>query len=410
MPEKFSMPAENYVNSIDELAEREAKQWLIRHGQPLHDEPHDEPAESKPQRLQPVDLNGLMERPAALPRFAIGGLVPRRHVTLLSAHGGMGKSCLGLVWCAHVACGHTWAGLTVRGPGKAVFVSLEDEADLVLDRLRRIVNEYRLDTGMVTRNVRVFDGTAGDAALVMDTGSGHRLIPTDSMAELEAAADGATLIVVDNASDGYDGEENNRRQVRTFVRHLAQLARQHDTGMLLLAHVDKDSAKYGSNGNSYSGSTAWHNSARSRLALIETDGTLELRQEKLNLGRRADPIGLKFTEHGVLVPGRIDPEEANAGADLVAAQDAEQVLEVLRLAIAEGITVPTATAGPVTSWHSLQPLPELEKHFRDKDGRRRVAAALVKLSREKRIVRAEYRKADRHTASRWELPQSAADE
>lgn len=396
--------AQTYSASIDDLAMREAERWERRHGEP----PLAEVKAEAPPRLQRVALDGLMERPTALPRYAIGGLAPLRHVTLLSAHGGMGKSSLGLLWCAHVACGQPWAGLTVRGPAIAVFVSLEDEAPLVLERLKRIVDEYQLDAGMVTRNVRVFDGTGGDGALVIETVSGRRLTPTAAMAELEEAATGAALVVIDNASDGYDGEENNRRQVRGFVRHLAQIARDTDCALVLLAHIDKDAAKHGGSGNSYSGSTAWHNSARSRLALIERDGFLELRQEKLNLGKRSDPIALTFTDSGVLIPGHPDPSADDAGGNELAESDALAVLLALEVAEAAGILVPTATGGPATAWHALEPLPELGKEFRTKDGRRRLTAALVKLSRDGRIVRTSFKASGRHIRERWQLAQSAS--
>ena len=58
------------------------------------------------------------------------------------------------------------------------------------------------------------------------------------------------------ASDAYDADENSRRQVRAFVKALARMVRNHNGAVLLLAHVDKVAARYGSNGNTYSGSTA----------------------------------------------------------------------------------------------------------------------------------------------------------
>lgn len=364
-------------------------------------------------RLKQVSLDGLMDRPAALPRYVIGGIVPRGYVTSLNGHGGTGKSSLALSWCAHVACGQTWAGLTVRGPGKAVFISLEDPETLVVDRLRLIVLEHQLDEGMVMRNVRIFDATEGDGALVIEAAHGRGLIPTEAMAELEEAAAGAALVVIDNASDGYDGDENNRRQVRSFVRGLAQIARKQDAALLLLAHVDKNAVKHGAQGNSYSGSTAWHNSSRSRLALIERDGCLELHHEKNNLGRRLEPIGLTFVKHGehaVLIPGRSGTEESIGSTDKTAEDDALAVLQVLRVADDAGITVPTASGGPATAWHALEPLPELGKEFRTKDGRRRLAAALVRLSRDGRIVRETFKASGRHVRERWQLAHTPGSE
>lgn len=401
------MHAETYSGSIDELAEREAREWEGRQAQRALSLVADEPEPPMP-RLVQVSLDGFMERPSTPPRYAIAGLVPRRHVTLLSAHGGSGKSMLALVWSAHVACGQSWAGLSVCGPAKAVFVSLEDEAGLVVDRLRRIVDEYGLNPGMVARNVVVFDGTGGDGALVVEM-PGRRLTPTRAMAEVEAAARESSLVTIDNGSDAFDGDEINRRQVRAFVRHLAGIARDADAGLILLAHIDKASAKYGGEGNTYSGSTAWHNSARSRLALVDTEGALELRQEKLNLGRRCEPIALKFTDQGVLVPGKTDPDAINAESDLIAEADAKALLDILWLAERDGIDVPTATSGSATAWHVLELLPELGKAYRSKDGRRRFNSALVKLARDGKIVRKTFKAAGRHLRERWELAQTSTE-
>ncbi|MEG3194015.1 hypothetical protein SNE32_17470, partial [Lysobacter sp. D1-1-M9] len=117
--------------------------------------------------------------------------------------------------------------------------------------------------------------------------------------------------------------------------------------MLLLAHIDKAAAKNGSQGNSYSGSTAWHNSVRSRLALVQSDRGLELRQEKLNLGRKAEAIELDWSDSGVLVPSRTGPDEGrDARLNAEAAEDDAKVLEAIEAAIESGHDVTTARTGP----------------------------------------------------------------
>ncbi len=163
--------------------------------------------------------------------------------------------------------------------------------------------------------------------------------------------EGADAILIDNASDTFGGNENGRAEVKKFVRLLAQeIARKNDAGLMLLAHVDKASAKFGAKGNSYSGSTAWHNSARSRLALLDENGALELRHEKANFSACASPVTLTRNPDGVLMP-------ANAGAVALASKliettklehDKQRVLELLGLAI-EGIRCPCC------QWATLPP-------------------------------------------------------
>ena len=91
------------------------------------------------------------------------------------------------------------------------------------------------------------------------------------------------------------------------------IAREHDAAVVLLAHIDKAAARNGGQGNSYSGSTAWHNSARSRLALVEDEATgLELLHEKANFGKKRDPYPCNGPRTASRSPGRRDHNPATA--------------------------------------------------------------------------------------------------
>lgn len=362
--------------------------------------------DAKPTGIAAIDLHDLMTQNWPSVRYVFEPIIPRRETTLLGGHGGIGKSMLALTLAAHAACGRQW------GPFRAVqcraaYVSLEDEAATVRYRLRRIIEAYSLPAQSIIDALVVFDGADCDAAMVVETMQEgvRRLEPTVGMDRVATAVKGAGLIVIDNASDAYAGNENERRQVRSFIRLLTGIARENDAGLLLLAHVDKNAAKYGANGNSYSGSTAWHNSVRSRLALLKDDaGCISLAHEKSQFSKEAEPVVLAFTGHGVLWPQ--DARAREATADQQADDDAAAVLTVVRLAIAAGETVSTAKGGSATAWHTLIDFPELAADYRTKEGRRRVNTALARLARDGRLVRSPYRKADRHPGERFELPQN----
>ena len=86
------------------------------------------------------------------------------------------------------------------------------------------------------------------------------------------------------------------------MRSLARIARECDAGVLLLAHVDKGTSRgdRGPNSEGYSGSTAWNNSARSRLFMSrDKDGSLLLEHQKHNLGRLREPLRLVWPEGGI---------------------------------------------------------------------------------------------------------------
>lgn len=347
-----------------------------------------------PVRLVPVELDDLAAATLQPPRFVIRPLVPRGVVTLLGGHGGAGKSVLGLTLAAHVAAGaHTWAGLPIED-GRALFCSLEDGGELIRHRLRQIAEVYGLDASKIARRLRVLDGSDAAAALageLNDLGI-HRLVAQPAMEELAEAAQGCALVVVDNASDAFDAGENDRRLVRAFLRMLTRIARDVDAGLVLLAHIDKQAARNGAQGNSYSGSTAWHNSARSRLALVEEDGAVQLRQEKLNLGRRADPIALAWSDAGVLVP-------AERSTD-VREDDREAVLGAIRAAAAAGIDITTSRTGTTTQ-AALSLVPELPDRLRGPRGRLAFWSALDGLVSERKIQPAEVRGTNRHPRQVW---------
>ena len=128
---------------------------------------------------------------------------------------------------------------------------------------------------------------------------------------------------MDNASDAFGGDEINRRQVRAFMRSLAQVARSTGCAALLLAHVDKNTsrARKAEGGEGYSGSTAWHNSARSRLFMSRAeDGLLTLEHQKSNLAKLQEPIALMWPDGALPVLATDSPDEAG----LLTAQAAEQ--------------------------------------------------------------------------------------
>lgn len=347
-------------------------------------------------RLTPVDLSALADCVIDPTRHAIAPILPRGHVTLLGSHGGAGKSLLAEIFGAHVATGTPWAGLTIDR-GRSVIASLEDPGNLAKFRLRRICDEYGLNHVEVADSVLILDGSNSDSVLaveIADTGIRH-LAFTAALDEIEAAAEGCRLLVIDNASDAFSGNENDRHIVRAFIRRLAHIARKHDCAVLLLAHIDKAAARYGANGNNYSGSTAWHNTVRSRLALIEDDAGLSLVHEKNNLGKKIEPIRLEWTTTGVLVPVAV------SGTAVVERdeQDDAAVLAAIQAAIADGTTVHTARKGPHSALGVLDTYQELPMALR-KD-KARFWAAVTRLERVHKIEKETYTDPYRHRRARF---------
>lgn len=376
--------------------------------QDAHQEP-DQEAEQQPSQaggLLEIPLDDVMSASLEPVRFALKPWLPRRHVTLFGGHGGIGKSSLALTMGAHVAAGLPFAGHSGdRVP--VLFVSLEDEPSIVRLRLRRIIESYNLDPAMVLPGMRLLDGTQSFSAL-MTEGDGFNDAPviTKAFREIEQKSAGTGLVIIDNASDAFDANENSRRAVRAFVRNLAEIARKHDTAVVLLAHIDKAAARNGSQGNSYSGSTAWHNSARSRLALAEQEGAIILTHEKANLTACADPLRLSF------VGGVLMPESGANGSNLTGAHfDQAEIIRAFKAAAEAGQRINASlTPGAYCAMKSLELLPDeaYPKAFRSKAGASRAARAIAALKGAGRIKQVSYKTDDRKTKLELVLVEGSA--
>jgi KaiC/GvpD/RAD55 family RecA-like ATPase len=338
--------------------------------------------------------------------WSIDGLIPKNEVSLVGGHGGSGKSILALTWALHAAAGREWAGRFVPVQRVAV-VSFEDRPDVLRARARRIIECYDLPPAALS-NVLLADAT--DAEPLVVEGVVERVaaaVETPSFRELRELAMWATggLVVIDNASDAYGANENARQQVRGFMKGLAQMARNLDAAVLLLAHVAKAEARSkGGSTETYSGSSAWHNSARSRLALIADGPRVELRHEKCQFARPADAIMLQWADHGVLVPvavgGTADCAELDA--------DCEHVIAAMRAAMMAGVSVGTARTGPTAATATLRTFPtELGPDLmRDST---RLWRALNRLEAAGRIERVTVRTADRKTRQVYRLSRTGAE-
>ncbi|MGE6660962.1 AAA family ATPase [Pseudomonas sp. NPDC077408] len=348
-----------------------------------------------------VDLSDLMDAEIPPVRFIFEPLLPRAEVTLFAADGGTGKSVLGLTLAAHVACGREWAGLKTE-PGRVLFLSLEDPANLCRLRLRGVMHAYGLD-GRVTRNVLIGDGTDGTGALL--TNRDGKLYPTSVLAALQgkARAEPFDLIVIDNASNAFSGNENDRQEVVAFIGELRRLARGCDAALLMLAHVDKASVRTGATGSRYSGSTAWHNSVRSRLAMsADAEGVLTLVQEKMNLGLKLQrEIRLAFVE-GVPMPcEQIEGFAENAG--FAAEREEETILQLMRAAIDAGENIPAAQSGSHTARHLLMRLQGAPAEWGKRPGKSRFDAAMMRLKQKGLVIVEPYKNNQRQAKERLTL-------
>jgi RecA-family ATPase len=366
-----------------------------------------EPSLSLP-KLKPVSVFDVLTNPAPPPQFVWNGYLPRGVVSLLGAHGGTGKSTIALMLSVCAALGRPLFGVgTVRC--KTLFVSLEDSAHIIRHRLAFICQKWEIDPAQLHGNLHIVDGTENPELYSADSRGAGETTPTYFELRKLVQVEEVGLVVLDNASDAYGGDEIQRRQVRAFIRALVEVASLTNCSVMLLAHVDKNTsrARKAEGGEGYSGSTAWHNSARSRLFMTRTEmGTLMLEHQKSNLGKLREALTLEWPDAGLPQLRSEDPADNPLSPFIQRVEgraEDERAISLLRM-VAEfesrqQYCSPVATARN-NVFAMLKSEPAFQKLKLNADGCKRI---VNQCQRAKWLESVEYRTHDRKTRARWTL-------
>ena len=388
------MPAGNANNfDANDLAQRDGYDVLDLLLDGAAEPPKPEP------RLKPVSVFDVVSHPSQEPTFVWDGYLPRGNVTLLGAHGGVGKSTLALMLSVCAVQGHQLFGIATT-PCKVLFVSLEDGTHVVRHRLAHICKTWAIDPEQLRDHLVVVDGTENPEFFSAESRSAGETTPTYSELRELVQAENFGLVVVDNASDAYGGDEIQRRQVRAFVRSLVDVARPNNCAVMLLAHVDKMTSRNrtAQGGEGYSGSTAWHNAVRSRLFMTRAeDGSLTLEHQKNNLGKMREPLCLTWPDGGLpMLPGQATGLATRHADDQLAT-------ELLRL-IAEFEARQQYCSPATTSRSNVYAVLKSDPMFqRLKLRHDDVNRIMTQCQRAKWIDMVDYRSPDRKPHQRWTL-------
>ena len=364
------------------------------------DEPMPQPTIDFPR----VSISDIYSAPSPEPAFVWAGRIPRGHVTLLGAHGGTGKSMLALQLSVAVACGADFLGASTE-QGRVLFFSGEDGGPVLRHRLGFIAAHFDAQPDDLAKSLTILDAT-DEPALYREVSqfgikTGKPTPGFNRLAEIIGKVQ-PSLIVVDNASDVFEASENDRASVRGFLRQLRQLFPDGSAppAVLLLAHIQKQ-AVANRGAESYSGSTAWNNSARSRLALAAPDKNdptrLLLTHDKNNLGKLAEPLHLARTMTGLLV---LD-EATQAGAWELVEPPETALLKVLADFNRRGERVSPEQSARNNVWKMLRPEAGFPKRAYSVAGP--LFSAMRELERAGFIERAEYVNAHRKRYEQWLL-------
>jgi hypothetical protein len=297
--------------------------------------------------------------------------------------------------------GREYLGIPTGEARRVCFYSAEDQPNVVLRRLGKICRVEGIEPDDLAGRLFVLDATIADPVLfaVRRVEGVNRTMTTAAYAELAdyMAFHDIDVLIVDNASDTFDADEINRTHVRAFIRALKRLGT-----VLLLAHVDKGTSRAGKsplNGETYSGSTAWHNSVRSRLALLQPEpGQLELRHEKSNFGRKREALLLDWPDDGLPAPAGHGAIARLADNARVAA-DTRALLGLLDEFASRGEWVSPSTSSPTNAVRLLSGQPGYPARLHP----RQVFDLLRSAERDGLIEKTTFRTPQRKEKEGWQL-------
>lgn len=393
----------------DEPSNFDASDYALREGfdalEHLLSQATEPPALPAPEPLlKRVSVGDVLTAPSEPPSFSWHGLLPHGVVSLLSAHGGTGKSFVGLMLALASATGRPLFGVpTTAAP--AVFVSLEDSGSIVRHRLAKICNALNIEPTTIKERLHIVDGSENPELFTADhRGAGevtHTYVELAQLVEETRAG----LVIVDNASDAFGGDEINRRQVRAFMRSLAKIAKDSHCAVLLMSHIDKSTSrnKFAQGDEAYSGSTAWHNSARSRLFMSRDDnsGNLTIQHQKSNLGEMQEPIVIAWPQGGIpALVNEVPDIDGVVGKALERVEDRriKTLLAMIDEFASRDQFISPAPTAKNNTFAMLRPEPEFKAM---KISREDVARLITKCQRDGLIAALDYRTKDRKDRQRW---------
>jgi RecA-family ATPase len=221
--------------------------------------------------------------------------IPAGDLTILSGNGGSGKTEIALQLLVNVAAGRgDWLGCTIES-GVGLFLSCEEPAENVRERVERICQDRGIDPLQLADLHMTFPDLDATWLCAVDRSGRMTRAPLLDLIETWIKTHKPRLLVIDSVSAVFDGDAISRRQVRAFLAMLRKIAHKAGTAILLLDHP---SVRGMADGSGTANSVDWHNSVRAMMHLSSPERddpdarTLVVR--KTNRGRPNELVSLRW--------------------------------------------------------------------------------------------------------------------
>lgn len=239
--------------------------------------------------------------------------IPRGDVSSLHGDGGAGKTDAASQLAETCSRGGGyWFGMAVPG-GPVVFLSAEEPE---VELWRRITEHGKRDgfdpRALTDLHLWFPSDVAGATMAVPDRNETMQPTPLFRSIEARIKEIGPVLVVLDNVSAVYAGQQNNRSMVRSFVNLFRTIAHQPSRPAVML--LDHPSLSGMTNGTGRGGNMDWRNAVRSGHYLRAPDDKAEadrgvrlLETVKNNYGPLGKPVRLQWCNGGLALEGTQSP-------------------------------------------------------------------------------------------------------
>jgi len=204
----------------------------------------------------PLRWDELALRTPPSREWIMDGWIPAGQTTLLSGRGGEGKTAVAQHIATCVALGRSYIDAILTAGPVLMWAGEDDEAELW--RRQAAICAW-LRVGLTELTERLFLYSFVDHDMSLCATAYGTLQPTPLMRHLAGQVRDLKprLVILDNTSRIFGGQEQDRNHVMTFCAWLRAACS--PAALLLLGHTAKPSE------SEYSGSTAWENAVRARL-------------------------------------------------------------------------------------------------------------------------------------------------
>jgi RecA-family ATPase len=207
---------------------------------------YEAPDSGKPMWSLPEPISGEELRGARLAPDCIVESYLYADVAVLVAPGGTGKTTLELYEAVHIALGLPLYGLTVHKPGRVLILTAEDSRELLVARMRAIVDAMELSPAQIDQvldRVRISDLTGDPLKLTVIVGD--VVVPSPALDDLIVAARELepVLVIVDPAISFGVGEARVNDAEQGLIEAARRIRRSLNCCVRYVHHSGKQNAR-----------------------------------------------------------------------------------------------------------------------------------------------------------------------